>query len=234
MLLLLNKPFQVLSQFTSDDGKDTLASYVKTPNVYAAGRLDYDSEGLLLLTDQGALQHLIASPTFKMPKTYWAQVEGQITEDAISQLRAGVELKDGLTKPAKCRIISAPEIWPRTPPIRERASIPTSWIELIITEGKNRQVRRMTASVGFPTLRLIRAAIGPYSIAGISLGETKEVAITDALSQQVLDFERQKTRKTASPNRRSANRGPRKVPYGQGETGRRDRTEPARGSRRKR
>ena len=234
MLLLLNKPFQVLSQFTTDDDKDTLSNYVSQPGVYAAGRLDYDSEGLLLLTDNGALQHLIASPAFKMPKTYWAQVEGQITQEAINTLCRGVELKDGVTKPAQCQAIDAPNVWSRTPPIRERANIPTSWIKLQITEGKNRQVRRMTAKVGFPTLRLIRAAIGPYSIEGILPGETQEGQITDSLLQQVQDFERQKARKATSPNRRSTNRGPRKVPYGQGTSGRRDRPKPTRRSRGKR
>ncbi len=225
MLLLLNKPFQVLSQFTTDDDKDTLSNYISQPGVYAAGRLDYDSEGLLLLTDNGALQHLIASPAFKMPKTYWAQVEGAITQEAIDALRRGVELKDGITKPAQCQAIDAPDVWPRTPPIRERANIPTSWIQLQITEGKNRQVRRMTAKVGFPTLRLIRAAIGPYSIEGLAPGETQESQITDSLLQQVQDFERQKARKAASPNRRSTHRGPRKVPHDQRVSGRKNRTE---------
>lgn len=234
MLLLLNKPFQVLSQFTTDDDKDTLSNYVSQPGVYAAGRLDYDSEGLLLLTDNGALQHLIASPTFKMPKTYWVQVEGQITQEAIESLCRGVELKDGLTKPAQCRAIEAPNIWPRTPPIRERVNIPTSWIQLQITEGKNRQVRRMTAKVGFPTLRLIRAAIGPYSIEGISPGETQVGQITDSLLQLVQDFEQQKARKAASPNRRSTHRGSRKVPHGQGAAGRKNRTESTRRPRGKR
>ena len=174
MIILFNKPFDVLCQFTDEQGRKTLADYIKQKNVYAAGRLDRDSEGLLLLTDDGKLQHQITEPKNKMPKTYWSQVEGEITGDAIRQLQKGVTLKDGLTKPAKARIITQPEnLWPRDPPIRERKNIPTSWIELTITEGRNRQVRRMTAATGFPTLRLIRYSIGEWSIDNIDSGDYK-------------------------------------------------------------
>jgi 23S rRNA pseudouridine2457 synthase len=176
-LVLFNKPFGVLSQFTSDKGFATLAKYIKTPNVYAAGRLDKDSEGLLVLTDDGALQNKIASPKQKMSKTYWVQVEGEPSEEALASLRAGVKLKDGMTRPAAAKQIDEPAIWPRTPPIRERKSIPTSWVELTISEGRNRQVRRMTAAVGYPTLRLIRYAVGRWNIDGIESGHSVELSI---------------------------------------------------------
>jgi len=172
MIILFNKPFDVLCQFTDDQGRTTLADYIKQKNVYAAGRLDRDSEGLLLLTDDGRLQHKITDPKSKMEKTYWVQVEGEITNEAISQLKKGITLKDGLTKPAKAKIIPQPEtLWPRIPPIRERKNIPTSWIQLSIKEGRNRQVRRMTAATGFPTLRLIRYSIGQWTIDNIKSGE---------------------------------------------------------------
>ncbi len=174
MIILFNKPFDVLCQFTDEQGRKTLADYIKQKDVYAAGRLDRDSEGLLLLTGNGKLQHKITEPKNKMPKTYWSQVEGEITGDAIRQLQKGVTLKDGLTKPAKAKIIAQPEsLWPRDPPIRERKNIPTSWIELTLTEGRNRQVRRMTAATGFPTLRLIRYSIGEWSIDNIDNGDYK-------------------------------------------------------------
>lgn len=171
MFVLFNKPFNVLSQFTDSDGRETLADYIKLKNIYPAGRLDRDSEGLLILTSYGKLQHYISQPRYKMAKTYWAQVEKEITPGAIESLRHGVKLKDGPTAPAKVQVIDEPPIWPRNPPIRERKSIPTSWIEITITEGRNRQVRRMTAESGFPTLRLIRAAIGPWQLGELQPGE---------------------------------------------------------------
>ncbi|MCK5666605.1 MAG: rRNA large subunit pseudouridine synthase E [Thiotrichaceae bacterium] len=172
MIILFNKPFDVLCQFTDEQGRKTLADFIKLKNVYAAGRLDRDSEGLVLLTDDGKLQHKITDPKNKMPKTYLVQIEGEISEDAITQLKKGVKLKDGLTKHAKAKVIPEPEgLWTRVPAIRKRKHIPTSWIELSITEGRNRQVRRMTAATGFPTLRLIRYSIGHWTIDNIKNGD---------------------------------------------------------------
>lgn len=174
-LILLNKPFHVLCQFTDKEGRKTLADYVDIPSVYAAGRLDYDSEGLVLLTDSGHLQHLVADPSNKLPKTYLVQVEGTPDGAALERLRKGVLLKDGMTRPAKVEL-AAPEadIWPRTPPIRFRKSVVDSWLRLTITEGRNRQVRRMTAAVGHPALRLIRVSIGQWDLSGLRPGEWKE------------------------------------------------------------
>ncbi|WP_207063089.1 pseudouridine synthase [Motiliproteus sp. SC1-56] len=170
-LYLFNKPFRVLTQFTDDQGRATLADYIDTPGIYPAGRLDFDSEGLLLLTDHGGLQQQIADPRFKLEKTYWVQVAGVIDDAALAQLRKGVALKDGPTRAAKAQRIDAPDLWPRHPPIRKRQNEPTSWLELKIREGRNRQVRRMTAAVGFPTLRLVRIAIGNWTVFGLAPGE---------------------------------------------------------------
>lgn len=176
-LVLLNKPFNVLCQFTDDQGRATLADYVNRPEVYPAGRLDYDSEGLVLLTDDGVLQQHIASPRHKMPKTYWVQVEGDISDEALQALGRGVPLKDGHTRPAEARRMDPPPVWARHPPIRERKSVTTSWLSLVITEGRNRQVRRMTAAVGFPTLRLIRYSIGDWSLDNLASGDHKVVQV---------------------------------------------------------
>lgn len=184
-IILLNKPFQVMCQFTDPDGRATLADYVDEPGFYAAGRLDYDSEGLLLLTDNGKLQQHIADPRFKLEKTYWVQVEGQITDEALDRLSAGISLKDGPTRPARLKRLANPDLWPRVPPIRERRNIPTSWLEIKIREGRNRQVRRMTAAVGFPTLRLIRVAIGSWRLGNLQPGQhcTDNVPLPEQTSQ---------------------------------------------------
>ena len=177
------KPFQVLCQFSAADNADgdkinskkTLADFITTPGVYPAGRLDFDSEGLLLLTDNGPLQNRISSPRAKLPKTYWVQVDGAINLNALSALAIGVDLKDGRTKPAKAQLMSEPEIWLRDPPIRQRQNIPTSWLSLTLTEGRNRQVRRMTAAVGYPTLRLIRTQIGDIKLDSLQPGQWRTV-----------------------------------------------------------
>jgi 23S rRNA pseudouridine2457 synthase len=176
MLIAFNKPFGVICKFSPESGKRTLAEYIDVPRVYPAGRLDTDSEGLLLLTDDGALQTRIADPAHKLAKVYWAQVEGAPTDAALAALRAGVTLNDFTTKPAGARLIDEPaNLWPRDPPIRYRAKIPTSWLEVTLREGKNRQIRRMTAHVGFPTLRLVRASIGSVSLNGLALGTWREI-----------------------------------------------------------
>ncbi len=171
-IILFNKPYGVLCQFTDTQGRPTLADYIEETNVYAAGRLDRDSEGLVVLTDDGSLQHRITDPENKMEKTYWVQVERIVTDEALQTLSAGVELRDGRTLPARAARIEEPAtLWPRDPPIRARKHIPTSWLQLTLTEGRNRQVRRMTAAVGFPTLRLIRYRVGSWTIDGIASGE---------------------------------------------------------------
>ena len=197
-LILLNKPFKVLSQFSPEKlqhepsstaavkaPKDTLASYIKQKNVYPAGRLDYDSEGLLLLTDNGALQQHISHPQYKLPKTYWVQVEGEPSVEAIHALRNGVELKDGLTKPALVGLIEEPDLWPRNPPVRFRQSIPTHWLSITISEGRNRQVRRMTAAVDLPTLRLVRASIGDWTLEDLQPGEHRSITVPSPPSKPI-------------------------------------------------
>lgn len=174
-LLLLNKPFDVLTQFNDEQGRATLKDFVAVPGVYPAGRLDRDSEGLLLLTNHGGLQARIADPKHKLAKTYWVQVEGAPTAEQLQRLCEGVELNDGPTLPAEARLLDEPQLWPRDPPVRFRKSVPTAWLELVIREGRNRQVRRMTAAVGLPTLRLVRVRIGPWSLDGLQPGEWKEV-----------------------------------------------------------
>jgi 23S rRNA pseudouridine2457 synthase len=177
-LVLFNKPFGVICQFSADDRHPSLAEYIPIKKIYPAGRLDHDSEGLLLLTDNGVLQNKITQPKNKMAKTYWVQVDNEITDQAIQQLARGIKLKDGPTRPARAKRIHEPEnLWPRNPPVRVRKNIPTSWIELTIKEGRNRQVRRMTAAVGFPTLRLIRCRIGEWDLTGLRPGEYKEMVL---------------------------------------------------------
>ena len=178
MLILLNKPFKVLSQFRDPDGRATLGDFVDVPGVYPAGRLDYDSEGLMLLTDDGSLQARISQPSSGMRKTYWAQVEGNTSPEQLRELTQGVILKDGPARAVTAREMPEPAIlWERDPPIRHRASIPDSWIEVVLTEGRNRQVRRMTAAVGLPTLRLIRYSVGDWTVNGLQPGEWREVTV---------------------------------------------------------
>ena len=183
-LVLLNKPFRVLCQFTDPDGRKTLADYVDIPAVYPCGRLDFDSEGLLLLTDDGRLQARISEPRSKVTKVYWVQVEGEPTPQQLARLEAGVHLKDGMARALFVRLIGEPpELWPRDPPIRVRKNVPDSWLEIGLQQGRNRQVRRMTAAVGLPTLRLIRCAIGPFRLDGLAPGETRVFENQDACSR---------------------------------------------------
>ncbi|NVJ49439.1 MAG: pseudouridine synthase [Gammaproteobacteria bacterium] len=174
-VILFNKPFNTLCQFSGEEHDDLLSNYIDIPQVYAAGRLDKDSEGLLVLTNNGKLQHRITDPKHKQAKTYWVQVEGIPDQAAIHALNNGVQLNDGLTRPAQARLIEAPTVWPRNPPIRTRQTIPTQWLELTIHEGRNRQVRRMTAAVGYPTLRLIRVSVGKWQLGDLAPGEYREV-----------------------------------------------------------
>ena len=176
--ILFNKPYGVLCQFSGDGARPTLASCIAVPDVYPAGRLDVDSEGLVVLTSDGGLQARIADPRHKLPKTYWVQVEGTPTAGQLRELAAGVALRDGLTRPARVRAIAEPPgLWPRDPPIRSRRHIPTAWLELTLREGRNRQVRRMTAAVGLPTLRLIRCSVGPWSLEGLSPGAWRALPV---------------------------------------------------------
>ncbi len=178
-LILFNKPYKVLTQFTDGGGRKTLADFINIKNIYAAGRLDYASEGLILLTDNGRIQHLISDPRHKMPKEYLVQVEGVPEESTLDKLRVGVELNDGLTLPAIVKLINPPSIWARCEPIRRRKNIPTTWLSIIITEGRNRQVRRMNANIGYPTLRLIRVKIGEWSLGNLKPGEWQEEKLVE-------------------------------------------------------
>lgn len=206
--VLFNKPFQVLTQFTDKEQRSTLADYISIPNIYSAGRLDFDSEGLLLMTDDGALIHALMDPKHKVEKTYYAQVEGIPNEHQIEQLQCGLQLKDGMTRPCSAKVIVEPTwLWDRNPPIRERQSIPTSWLELTITEGRNRQVRRMTAAVGLPTLRLIRTAIGQLCLDNLAVGEARELSRQELIDNGI----NWTSKKTALKTMRSPN-GIRKKP----------------------
>lgn len=198
-----------MCQFTDEKSRSTLADYIRVPGVYAAGRLDYDSEGLVVLTDNGRLQALISQPKFKMTKIYWVQVEGRVSPAAIQQLRDGVLLNDGPTLPAQVELMAEPKIWPRDPPIRVRLSIPTSWLQIGIKEGRNRQIRRMTAAVGHPTLRLVRYAVGDWNLDGLLPGQYRELETEGAGAPELArPYTRQKKRRTpgARDNASRANR----------------------------
>ncbi|WP_150138346.1 pseudouridine synthase [Candidatus Enterovibrio escicola] len=183
-IIIFNKPFNTLSQFTGKCGDSTLADFISVRNVYAAGRLDKDSEGLLVLTNDGVLQARLTHSKFKLPKTYWVQIEGIPTKESLTRLRKGVKLNDGWTLPATVELMNNPDLWPRSQPIRHRPSIPTSWLTITLQEGRNRQVRRMTAAVGFPTLRLIRYSLGEWTINGLELGEWRKTPITPKQSRR--------------------------------------------------
>ena len=209
MLIAFNKPFNVLSQFTDSAGRRTLADYVKVKGIYPAGRLDYDSEGLLLLTDDGTLQQRIADPRHIMKKTYLVQVERVPDEKALARLRRGVKLKDGMTAPAGARLVEEPDwLWTREPPIRSRRNIPTAWLEIAITEGRNRQVRRMTAAVGHPTLRLVRIAIGPVTLGGLVPGQWRELSESERQALEAIRSQGTREPRRPQSRRRPQNRMP--------------------------
>ena len=205
-LILLNKPFQVLSQFTTDTDKRTLADYLPIKNVYPAGRLDFDSEGLLLLTDNGRLQAQISDPRYKLPKTYWVQVEGEATEQHCHQLCQGVQLRDGPAAALSCQLMPPPQLWKRQPPIRVRQSVPDSWIAITIDEGRNRQVRRMTAAVDLPTLRLVRAQVGDYGLDGLQPGEYRQIDIAVEANPPRQRFSKKHARPASKRSRASTQR----------------------------